>query len=105
VPELWVPGAVEPSIDAFVDRLLKQIARFASEVPGGEAQVEVELRDGSVIPLESIVPEPGFGFVTLRPHTPRKEEVVVPIGAIARFRLGPPEEHPPFGFSQPAPPA
>jgi len=103
VPELWVPGAAEPSIDAFVDRLLKQIERFASELPGGEAQVEVELRDGSVIPLESIVPEPGFGFVTLRPHSRRKEEVVVPIGAIARFRFGPPEEHPPFGFSKPAP--
>ena len=105
MPELWVPGAAEPSIDAFVDRLLKQIERFASELPGGKAQVEVELRDGSVIPLESIVPEPGFGFVTLRPHSRRKEEVVVPIGAIAQFRLGPPEEHPPFGFSKPTPPA
>jgi len=103
MPELWVPGALEPSIDDFVDRILKQIARFAGEVPGGEAQVEVELRDGSVIPLESIVPEPGFGFLTLRPHSRRKEEIVVPIGAIARFRFGPPEEHPPFGFSKPAP--
>lgn len=103
MPELWVPGFAEPSIDAFVDRLLKQVARFAAEMPGGEAQVEVELRDGSVIPLESIVPEPGFGFVTLRPHSRRKEEVVVPIAAITRFRLGPPEEHPPFGFSKPPP--
>lgn len=104
MPELWVPGAAEPSIVDFVDRVVKQIARFASEVPGGEAQVEVELRDGSLIPLESIVPEPGFGFVTLRPHGRRKEEIVVPIGSIARFRLGPPEEHPPFGFSKSAPP-
>jgi len=103
VPELWVPGAAEPSIDAFVDRVLKQIARFAAELPGGEAQVEIELRDGSVIPLESIVAEPGYGFVTLRPHSRRKEEIVVPIGAIHRLRLGPPEEHPPFGFSKSAP--
>jgi hypothetical protein len=103
VPELWIPGSAEPSIDAFVDRVLKQIARFAAEVPGGEAQVEVELRDGSVIPLESIVAEPGFGFLTLRPHSRRKEEIVVPIGAIARFSFGPPEQHPPFGFSQPDP--
>lgn len=102
MPELWIPGAAEPSSDAFVDRVLKQIARFAGEIPGGEAQVEVELRDGSLIPLESIVSEPGFGFITLRPHSRRKEEIVVPIGAIARLRLGPPEEHPPFGFSQPA---
>jgi hypothetical protein len=100
VPELWVPGVGEPSIEDFVERVLKQVARFAAEIPGGEAQVEVELRDGSVIPLESILPEPGFGFVTLRPHSRRKEEIVVPVGAIARFRLGPPEEHPPFGFSK-----
>lgn len=101
MPELWVPGAAEPSIDEFVERVLKQIARFAAEVPGGEAQVEIDLRDGSVIPLESILPEPGFGFITLRPHGSRQEEIVIPIGAIFRLRLGPPEEHPPFGFSKP----
>jgi hypothetical protein len=102
MPELWVPGAAEPSIDAFVQRLHEQIDRFAKGLPGGEAQVEIELRDGSVLPLESILPEPGFGFVTLRPHAPGAEEVVVPIGAIARLRLAPPEQHPPFGFSQSA---
>ena len=68
-----------------------QIERFAKELPGGEAQVEIELRDGSVLPLESILPEPGFGFVTLRPHAAAKEEIVIPVGAIARLRLGPPE--------------
>jgi hypothetical protein len=104
MPELWIPGASEPSIEDFVDRVLKQVARFAEEQPDGEAQVEIELRDGSVIPLESIVPEPGFGFLTLRPHSRRKEEIVVPIGAIFRLRFGPPEEHPPFGFSKPSPP-
>jgi hypothetical protein len=103
VPELWVPGAAAPSIDDFVDRLLKQIARFAAEIPGGEVQVEIELRDGSVIPLESILPEPGYGFVTLRPHSPRAQEVVIPVGAIARLQLGPPEQHPPFGFSRSSP--
>ena len=102
MPELWVPGVAEPSIEDFVDRVVKQIARFAADVPGGEAQVEVELRDGSLIPLESIVPEPGFGFVTLRPHSLRREEIVIPVGAIVCLRLGPPEEHPPFGFSKPA---
>jgi hypothetical protein len=101
MPELWVPGAAEPSIDAFVDRIHGQIERFAKSLPGGEAQVEIELRDGSVLPLESILPEPGFGFVTLRPHSP-PTEIVIPIGAIARLELGPPEQHPPFGFSKPA---
>ena len=101
MPELWIPGSAEPSIDAFVERILGQIARFAGEAPGGEVQVEVELRDGSLIGLESILPEPGFGFVTLRPHGERKEEIVVPVGAIARLSLMPPEKHPPFGFSKP----
>jgi len=73
----------------------RQIERFAKETPGGDAQVEGELRDGSLLPLESIIPEPGFGFLTLKPHSRRKEEVGVPIAAIARIRLGPPEEHPP----------
>ena len=102
MPELWIPGAAEASSDAFVERLHSQIERFAKGLPGGEAQVEIELRDGSVLPLESILPEPGFGFVTLRPHAPQAEEVVIPIAAIGRLRLGPPEQHPPFGFSKPA---
>ena len=102
MPELWVPGSAEPSSDVLVERLHAQIERFANALPGGEAQVEIELRDGSVLPLESILPEPGFGFVTLRPHAPQAEEVVIPVGAIARLRLGPPEEHPAFGFSKPA---
>jgi hypothetical protein len=106
MPELWVPGAAEPSIDAFVERLHRQVERFAKDCAGGEAQVEIELRDGSLLALESILPEPGFGFVTLRPHTRHtdghQEEVVIPVGAIARIRLAPPEQHPPFGFSKPA---
>ena len=55
-----------------------------------------------MIPLESILADPGYGFITLRPHGRRKEEVVVPVGAIARLQLGLPEQHPPFGFSKPA---
>jgi hypothetical protein len=100
MPDLWVPGAAMPSIDDFVERLHRQIERFASECPGGQAQVGLELRDGSLVPLESILPEPGYGFVTLRPHGNEKEEVVVAVGAIARIRLSPPEQHPPFGFSK-----
>ncbi len=101
MPELWIPGTAEPSSEALVERILSQIERFAREQPGGEVQVEVELRDGSVIALESILSEPGYGFVTLRPHSRRAEEIVVPVGAIARLRLAPPEQHPPFGFSKP----
>jgi hypothetical protein len=104
VPELWVPGAAEPSIEAFVERLHRHIQRFASERAGGNASVEVELRDGSVLRLESILAEPGFGFVTLCPHMEeggRPQEIVVPVAAIARLRLSPPEEEPPLGFAAP----
>ncbi len=103
MPELWVPGVAEPSLEDFVQRLHKHIARFAAERAGGEAAVEVELRDGSVFQLEAIMPEPGYGFITLCPHAEdgEPEELVVPVGAIARIRLGRPEEHPPFGFAGP----
>jgi hypothetical protein len=103
-PEVWVPGSAEPSLDDFVQRLLAHIERFAKEQAGGEATVEVELRDGSTFPVLSIMPEPGYGFVTLAPHREGEEpeELVVPVGAIARIRLSKPEQHPPFGFSRSA---
>jgi hypothetical protein len=89
-----------PSSEDLVERIHRQVERFAKGLPGGEAQVEVELRDGSVLALETILAEPGFGFVTLKPHSRLPEEIVVPIGAVARIRLAPPEQHPPFGFSK-----
>ena len=60
VPELWVPGAGEPSIEAFVERLHRQIERFAKSGPAADAAVEVELRDGSVLRLESILARAGL---------------------------------------------
>lgn len=101
MPDLWVPGMPQPSLEDFVTRLLKHIERFALERAGGEAAVEVELRDGSVFRLASIAPEPGYGFITLCPYTEEggPEELIVPVGAIGRIRLSPPEQQPPFGFS------
>ena len=103
MPELWVPGMPQPSLEDFVGRLLKHVERFARERAGGEAAVEVELRDGSLFRLVSIMPEPGYGFITLCPYTEDSvpEELIVPVGAIGHIRLRPPEQHPPFGFSQP----
>ena len=104
MPELWVPGSAALSLEDFVDRLHKHIERFARERAGGEAAVEVELRDGSVLRLVSILPEPGYGFITLCPHAEEgePEELIVPVAAIARFTLGQMAEHPPFGFARPA---
>jgi hypothetical protein len=106
MPELWVPGAAAPSLDDFVERLNKSIARFATERAGGHAAVEVELIDGSLLQLVSILPEPGYGFVTLCPHSEEgetPEERIVPVGAIREFRLIVSEDRPSFrfGFSSP----
>ena len=59
----------------------------------------------SGISVESLAPEPGYGFVTIRPH-PRDEmpgEVIVPIGSIKRIELSKAaDERTRLGFSVPA---
>lgn len=99
-----MPGAPQPSLEDFVMRLRNHVERFARERAGGQAAVEVELRDGSQYRLVSIEAEPGYGFVTLAPVTDdgQPEELIVPVAAIAAIRLSPMEEHPPFGFAAPA---
>lgn len=97
MPELWVPGAEGPHED-FVDKLHRQIAAHGEHVV-----VTVELRDGTRYDLVGISADPGYGFITLRPH-PEGEgpsEVVVPLGSIAQIRLHAPEERSQFGFSLP----
>ena len=100
-PGIWVPGAPQPSLEDFVSRLNAHIERFARERAGGQAAVEIELRDGSVHRLVSIEDQPGYGFVTLTPYREDgdAEQMIVPVGAIASIRLTPMEEHPPFGFA------
>jgi hypothetical protein len=102
-PGIWVPGAPQPTLDDFIERLNKHIERFAKERADGQAAVEVELRDGSTHRLVSIAPEPGYGFVTLWPYRDdhQPEEMIVPVSAIAALRLTQMEEHPPFGFGPP----
>ena len=101
--ELWLPGAVGPQ-DEFVARLHRRIQRFAEARGVPQAVVEVELRDGARFRLDTISPEPGYGFVTLTPHPgdDLPDELVVPIGAIGRVELYAVEEaEPAFGFWPP----
>jgi hypothetical protein len=106
MPDLWVPGTAAPT-DEFVGALHRQIQRFADRAGVERAFVEVELADGQRFPLDTISPEPGFGFVTLRPHPDPDddelpEELVVPIAAIRRVELSRAEEQRErFGFSLP----
>jgi hypothetical protein len=91
VPELWIPGLAGPHED-FVQRLHRQIERFAQEREIEQASVEVELRDGSRFRLDRVMPEPGYGFITIVPHEQQRSdeddvpaELIVPIGLIERI--------------------
>jgi hypothetical protein len=100
--ELWVPGA--PSADDFVTRVHRQIARFGEAHGLENTMVEIELRDGESHVLDTLSPEPGYGFVTIRPHS-RDEgepaELIVPLGLVAQIRISPAEAEPQFGFALP----
>jgi hypothetical protein len=98
-PELWVPGAAEPSLDDFVARVLRQIERYTSTHTAERSHVEVELWDGERLTLQSISSEPGYGFLTLTVH--EGEQVIVPVGALRRITLGPAEEPGKPGFALP----
>src|SRR5438105_4312363 len=70
---------------------------------GENVVVEVELRDGAGFEVIGLGPEPGFGFITLRPRPDEDEpsEVIVPLASIAQIRLHAVEEKPTFGFQLP----
>ena len=104
MPDLWVPGFAGP-LDDLVNRIHRRIEHFAKEQGVEQAYVEVELVDGVRYAVESLTPEPGYGFVTIRPH-PAEDmpaEVIVPIGSIKRIELnGAAEERTQLGFSVPS---
>ena len=108
MPELWIPGLAGPHED-FVQRLHRQIERFAQEREIERASVEVELRDGSRFRLDRVMPEPGYGFITIVPHEQQRiqeedvpAELIVPISLIERVELHEAhDERGRFGFSLP----
>jgi len=104
MPELWVPGYAGPA-DGLVERIHRRIEQFAQEHDVEQASVEVELADGVRYAVESLAPEPGYGFVTIRPHAGEDVpgEVIVPIGSIKRIELSATaEERTRLGFSVPS---
>ena len=98
-PDLWVPGAAEPSLDGFVDRVHRQIERYTATHASEQSHVELELADGERFTLTSLSSEPGFGFVTLATHD--GEQLIVPVGSILRITLGPADEDRKPGFALP----
>ena len=101
-PDLWVPGAAEPSLDDFVARILRQIERYTSTHSADLSHVEVDLADGERLTLQSLSGEPGFGFLTLTVQgDDGAEQLIVPVGAIRRITLGPADEQHKPGFALP----
>ena len=94
-----MPGAAEPSLDAFVERVHRQIERYTATHPADRSHVELELADGERFTLVSLSSEPGFGFVTLSVH--EGEQLIVPVGAIRKITLGPADEDQKPGFALP----
>jgi hypothetical protein len=97
-PELWVPGAAEPSLDDFVERVHRQIERYTGTHAADRSHVEVELGDGARLTLLSLSSEPGYGFLTL---SVEGEQLIVPVGSIRRITLGPADEDCKPGFALP----
>jgi hypothetical protein len=104
--ELWTPLREGPH-EAFVERLYRAIARFAEERGVEKPLVEVQLIDGIRFAVDQMIPEPGFGMVTLIVHPSRDgdspDAIVIPIGTIRRIELrsAPDDEIARFGFSLP----
>jgi hypothetical protein len=97
---VWTPGAAGP-LDEFVGRLTRIIAAFAVEHELEQAEVCIELVDGSRFTLATASPEPGFGFFSFTPHRDEDDEpkkLIVPIGAVRSIEISAPDPERPFGF-------
>ena len=97
---VWTPGAAGP-LDEFVSRLTRMIAAFASEHELEQAEVCVELADGSRFTLATASAEPGFGFFSLTPYRGDEDEpklLIVPIGAVRSIEISAPDPERPLGF-------
>lgn len=98
--QVWTPGAAGP-LDEFVGRLTRMVAAFAQEYELEQAEVCVELADGSRHTLATTSAEPGFGFFSFTPHRDDRDEprkLIVPIGAVRAIEISAPDPERPFGF-------
>jgi len=88
-------------LDELVQRILRKVEAFKTEHSLTDAEVTVELVDGSLHRLQTISAEPGFGFVSFCPHCDDGEpaEVIVPLGAIRELRIAAPSPEQALGFS------
>jgi hypothetical protein len=99
--QIWTPGAAGP-LDEFVARVTRMVASFAEDHQLEQAEVRLELMDGSRHLLAEANPDPGYGFFSFIPHMEEGDEpkrVVVPIGAVKLIEISAPDTARAFGFS------
>jgi hypothetical protein len=97
---IWTPGHAGP-LDEFVSRLTNMVGTFAGEHGLEQAEVCIELVDGSRHTLATTSAEPGFGFFSFTPYREEDDEprrLIVPIGAVRSIELSAPDPERPFGF-------
>ena len=92
-------------LDELVKRILRRVELFKEEHGLEEVEVSVELMDGALHRLQTLSADPGFGFISFRPHEGDEEEVIVPLGAVREIRIGMPGPEQTLGFSGSAPEA
>jgi hypothetical protein len=92
-------------LDELVKRILRRVDTFKSENSLEEVEVSIELMDGSLHRLQTLSADPGFGFVSFRPHVNEAEEIIVPLGAVREIRIGAPGPEQAVGFSGASPTA
>jgi hypothetical protein len=89
-------------LDEFVGVVNRMVGAFAHEHSLPEAEVRIELADGSRHLVARASPEPGFGFFSFTPHRAMGEEprrMIVPIGAVKTIEISAPDpERAQFGF-------
>lgn len=89
-------------LDEFVARLARMVAAFTQENGVDQAEVSIELADGSRHVLATTTAEPGFGFLSFTPHRDDGDEprrIIVPIGAVRTIEISAPDPERPFGFT------
>ncbi len=89
-------------LDEFVARITRMVVEFAQEHGLEEAELRIELADGSRYLVATTVADPGFGFFSITPHRIEGEEprrVIVPIGAVKAIEISAPDLERRVGFT------
>ena len=89
-------------LDEFVARITRMVADFVQEHGLEQAELRIELVDGSRYLVATTIADPGFGFFSFTPHRSKGEEprrVIVPIGAVKAIEISAPDPERRVGFT------